>query len=46
MNKEELEKAIKTVEKNMKKAAQELQFEKAAELRDVLIDLKKFYNTL
>ena len=41
MSKEELEKTIKKVEKDMKKAATELQFEKAAELRDVLIKLKQ-----
>lgn len=41
MNKEELEKTIKKVEKDMKKAATELQFEKAAQLRDVLISLKQ-----
>ena len=40
-SKEELEKTIKKVEKDMKKAAMELQFEKAAELRDVLIKLKQ-----
>ncbi len=43
MNREELEKLIKKVEKDMKKAATELQFEKAAELRDTLIELKKAY---
>ncbi len=41
MSKEELEKTIKKVEKDMKKAATQLQFEKAAELRDVLISLKQ-----
>ena len=43
MSREELEKLIKKVEKDMKKAATELQFEKAAKLRDTLIDLKKAY---
>ena len=43
MSKEELEKTMKKVEKDMKKAATELQFEKAAELRDVLIKLKQAY---
>ncbi|MDF2612950.1 MAG: excinuclease subunit [Clostridia bacterium] len=43
MTKEELEKAMKKVEKDMKKAATELQFEKAAELRDTLLQLKKVY---
>lgn len=43
MSREELEKLMKKVEKDMKKAATELQFEKAAELRDTLIELKKAY---
>lgn len=43
MSREELEKAMKKVEKDMKKAATELQFEKAAELRDELISLKQAY---
>lgn len=45
MTPQELEKAIKKVEKDMKKAAVELQFEKAAQLRDMLLDLKKLYVT-
>lgn len=45
MTQEELEKAIKKLEKDMKKVATELQFEKAAELRDTLIQLKKLYVT-
>ena len=45
MSREELEKLIKQVEKDMKKAATELNFEKAAELRDYLIELKKAYLT-
>lgn len=43
MSLEELEKAMKKVEKDMKKAASELNFEEAARLRDILIDLKKLY---
>lgn len=43
MSREELEKLMKKVEKDMKKAATELQFEKAAGLRDTLIELKKAY---
>ena len=43
MSQEELEKAIKKLEKAMKKAAMELQFEKAAELRDTLTELKKLF---
>ena len=41
MSTKELEKLIKDVEKHMKKAAAELNFEAAAELRDKLIELKK-----
>ena len=41
MDKKELEKVIKDVEKRMKKAATELDFETAAMLRDQMIDLKK-----
>ena len=40
----ELEKLIKKLEKQMKKAAAELNFEAAAELRDKLIELKKHLN--
>ena len=41
MSKKELEKLIKVVEKKMKKAAAELNFEAAAQLRDQMVDLKK-----
>ena len=41
MSKKELEKLIKEVEKKMKKAAAELNFEAAAQLRDQMVDLKK-----
>ncbi|MEG2304931.1 MAG: excinuclease ABC subunit UvrB [Lachnospiraceae bacterium] len=41
MSKGELEKLIKEVQKKMKKAAAELNFEAAAELRDKFIELKK-----
>ena len=41
MSKKELEKLIKDVEKKMKKAAAELNFEAAAQLRDQMEDLKK-----
>ena len=41
MNRKELEKLIKDVEKKMKKAAAELNFEAAAELRDRMIELKE-----
>ena len=46
MSKEELENLIKKVEKQMKKAAAELNFEVAAELRDKQIELKRYYNGL
>ncbi len=41
MNREELNKLLAKIEKKMKKAAAELDFETAAELRDKMIDLKK-----
>ena len=46
MSKHELEKLVKSVTKQMKKAAAELNFEAAAELRDKLIELKKYLNEL
>lgn len=42
----ELEKLVKKLEKQMKKAAAELNFEAAAELRDKLIELKKHLNEM
>ena len=41
MSKKELEKLIQDVEKKMKKAAAELNFEAAAQLRDQMVELKK-----
>ena len=41
MNRGELEKLIKEVEKKMKAAAADLNFEAAAELRDRMVDLRK-----
>ena len=41
MDRKELEKLIDKVEKQMKAAAAELNFEMAAELRDRMIELKK-----
>ena len=41
MSKKELEKLIADIDKKMKKAAAELNFELAAELRDKMIELKK-----
>lgn len=40
MSKKELEKLIKDIDKKMKKAAAELNFEAAAELRDKMLELK------
>ena len=40
MNRKELEKLIAGVEKQMKKAAADLNFEAAAELRDKMVELK------
>lgn len=40
ITKRELEKLIKTLEKEMKEAAQALDFERAAELRDMVFELK------
>ena len=41
MSRKELEKLIKNVEKQMRAAAADLNFETAAELRDKMIELKK-----
>ena len=41
MNKEEIEKEIKRLDKEMKVAARDLQFERAAQLRDIIIEMKK-----
>ena len=41
MNLEELKKLVDTIQKKMKKAAAELDFETAAQLRDKMIELKK-----
>lgn len=46
MSKEELEKLVKDISKQMKKAAAELNFEAAAELRDKLVELKRSLNDL
>jgi len=43
MDKKELEKLIEKVEKQMRKAAADLNFEAAAELRDSLIELREKY---
>ena len=45
MTREELEKLIAQVQKQMKAAAAELNFEMAAELRDKMIELKKIWTT-
>jgi excinuclease ABC subunit B len=46
MNEKELTKLIASVEKNMRKAAADLNFEAAAELRDKMLNLKKILNDL
>ena len=46
MSRKELEKLTADMTKQMKKAAAELNFEAAAELRDKLIDLKKMLNDM
>ncbi|MCM1087649.1 MAG: excinuclease ABC subunit UvrB [Muribaculaceae bacterium] len=46
MSREELEKLIKNVEKQMKKAAADLNFEAAAQLRDKMVELKKILHDL
>ena len=46
MSREELEKMVGKVTKQMKKAAAELNFEAAAELRDQLVELKKALNDM
>ncbi len=46
MSKKELEKAVAEVTKKMKKAAAELDFETAAQMRDTLLELKKQLNEL
>ena len=46
MNREELEKLIADIQKKMKKAASDLNFEAAAEYRDQMIQLKKMLEDL
>jgi excinuclease ABC subunit B len=46
MNEKELTKLIASVEKNMRKAAADLNFEAAAELRDNMLNLKKILNDM
>ena len=46
MTRKELTKLISQVEKQMRAAAADLNFEQAAELRDKMIDLKKNLDTL
>ena len=41
MSQKELEKLVKKVERQMKAAAADLNFELAAELRDKMVELKK-----
>lgn len=46
MSKEELEKLVKDIQRQMKKAAADLNFEAAAELRDKLVELKQQLQTI
>ncbi len=46
MNRKELEKIVEKVQKQMKKAAADLNFEAAAELRDKLTELKKILHDM
>ena len=46
MNRKELEKLVKDVTKKMQKAAAELNFEAAAQLRDQMIELKNMLRNL
>jgi excinuclease ABC subunit B len=46
MNKQELEKLIEDIQKKMKKAAAELNFEAAAEYRDKMVELKNMLRDL
>ncbi|CBK73496.1 excinuclease ABC, B subunit [Butyrivibrio fibrisolvens 16/4] len=46
MNKQELEKLIEDIQKKMKKAASELNFEAAAEYRDKMVELKNMLREL
>ena len=42
MSREEIQKVIQETEKQMKKAAADLNFEAAAQLRDQMIELKRY----
>ena len=46
MNRKELEKLIGEVKRKMERAAADLDFESAAQLRDQMIDLKKLLNDI
>ena len=46
MDEKELKKLIASVEKNMRKAAADLNFEAAMELRDKMTELKKILNEM
>ena len=44
MSRRELEKVARQIEKNMHRAAAELNFEEAAQLRDQMIEVRKHIN--
>ena len=46
MSRDELEKLVNKLTKQMKKAAAELNFEAAAELRDKMVEMKKYLNDM
>ena len=46
MSRDEIEKLIGQIQKKMKRAAAELDFESAAQLRDQMVELKKQLNEI
>jgi len=44
MTKDEIKKLIEKLQREMKRASMDLQFERAAQIRDELVELKKIYN--
>ena len=46
MSERELQKLVKDIEKQMKKAAADLNFEAAAQLRDRMLELRKYMSAV